>query len=87
MVEFFIGYRMASGTIIYKGDGVVKLEFQEAAMLVKQEKYKSLIAYPGDIPGKGFPIFPEVSREKFLEDPALWGVAIYKNSYGRVVCE
>lgn len=50
-------------------------------------QFSGYLFYPGDKPDAGIPIDPHVSRERYLERPAMHGVCIYKSWNGRVNIE
>lgn len=49
------------------------------------DKNKVILVYPKDVPSRGIPIDPDVSREMFDSKPNVYGVAIYKNWNNMVI--
>lgn len=45
----------------------------------ENEDIRMFLIYPGDVPGKGVPIDPDIDRETFEGNPMLYGIALYKN--------
>lgn len=73
-------------------DGQVKddngsLEWHEdtlerAKTKVQANPGKCALFLPKDVPGLGHPLYPEVTRKDFEEEPGVYGVCFYKSWSG-----
>ena len=57
---------------------------EEAKNRVEANKNCTVLFYPGDVPGRGVPVNPDVSREEFEANPAVYGVGFYHGWRGYV---
>lgn len=51
---------------------------KEAMMHVKNNPGSCALFLPSDLPGYGNPLYPDISREIFETEPAIYGVCYYK---------
>lgn len=56
----------------------------EACKSVQKNSNICVLFFPKDVPGKGKPINPDVSRSIFEAQPAIYGVCYYKGWSGYV---
>lgn len=57
---------------------------ERAKKRVMQNPGTCALFFPSDVPGLGCPVYPEVARKDFEEDPAIYGVCFYKSWSGYV---
>lgn len=58
--------------------------FEEAKNHVEANKSCCVLFFPGDVQGRGVPVKPDVSREEFEVNPAVYGVCFYHGWRGYV---
>ena len=57
---------------------------EAACKAVRDDSATCALFFPKDVPGKGHPVNPEVSRSVFEAEPAIYGVCYYKGWSGYV---
>lgn len=57
---------------------------EEAKHRVEANKNCCVLFFPGDVPGRGAPTKPDVSREEFESFPSIYGVCFYHGWRGYV---
>ena len=87
-MKFIKGYFKGMNVIV-EDNTEIEMDVDEVIEKIRagSEISDCYLFLPSDKPNCGAPIEPTVSREKYLENPAVYGVAIYKSWRGNVTFE
>lgn len=87
-MKFIKGY-FKGMKLIVDDDTEIEMDVDEVIEKIRASSEISdcYLFLPSDKPNVGRPIEPSVSREEYLKNPAVYGVAIYKGWRGNVTFE